>query len=107
MIDRVDEHVRQFNAAVESGEWGPFVDRFAADASMEFVNVPTGPYLGRAAIAAAYRDSPPDDTLAVREVRSDGDVDTVAVDWTRGGAGVMTLEWTAAGLVGRLVVEFT
>lgn len=106
MAERAREHLRHFNAAVRSGDWAAFAERFAVDARMEFVNVPTGPYVGRAAIAVAYRDNPPDDTLAIRTVCSDGDVDTVAFDWTRGGAGVMTLKWTPAGLVEHLVIEF-
>ena len=106
MADRAHEHVARFNAAVRSGDWTAFATGFAVDARMEFVNVPTGPFVGRTAIAAAYRDHPPDDTVEVRSVGSDGAEDVVEFDWTHGGAGVMALTWTPGGLVSRLVVEF-
>lgn len=106
MADRVAEHVARFNAAVRTGEWDDLVAGFAADARLEFVGVPAGPYAGRAAIAAAYRDRPPDDTMSVRRSRTDGAVEVVDFEWTRGGGGVMTLAWTPDGLLERLVVEF-
>jgi steroid Delta-isomerase len=104
--DRAKEHAERFNAAVRSGDWAAFADGFAVDARMEFVNVPAGPFVGQTAIAAAYRDNPPEDTLEVRSVSSDDDLDVIEFDWTRGGAGVMALTWTPGGLVSRLVVEF-
>ena len=59
----VDDHIRVFNAAVLSQDWSAFVARFTDDAVVEFVGVPAGPYVGRDAIAAAYQQSPPDDTI--------------------------------------------
>jgi len=73
---------------------------------MEFVGVPAGPFQGRDEIAAAYRDSPPDDTMAVRSVDPGGTSDVVRFAWTAGGSGTMTLEWTPDGLVRELVVVF-
>ncbi len=106
VVDRVADHVAAFNAAIESGDWRGFSARFAGDAQLDFVAVPVGPFDGRAAIAAAYLDNPPDDTMVVRSVDS-GDVsDVVGFAWTRGGTGTMTLEWTPDGLVRRLVVAF-
>ena len=86
---RAAAHVARFNAAVESGDWDEFVASFADDAVLEFVNVPAGPYRGRSEIAAAYRDNPPDDTIAVRSVRSSGQRDEVSFEWSRGGAGLL------------------
>lgn len=57
--DRVQEHVAAFNAAVGSGDWETFADRFAPDATTEFMGVPAGPFLGRAEIARAYAEQPP------------------------------------------------
>ena len=98
-------HVEAFNAAVRSGDWSAFVATFSADAVMTFVGVPAGPYRGREAIAAAYASTPPDDTLTVREVTTDGDVDTLAFDWDAGGSGTMRLRWDGASLA-ELVVAF-
>jgi steroid Delta-isomerase len=104
--DRAQQYAARFNEAVRSGDWTAFAAGFAFGAWMEFVNVPTGPFVGRAAIAAAYRANPPDDTVEVRAISSDGLVDVIEFDWTRGGAGVLALTWTPGGLVERLVIEF-
>jgi hypothetical protein len=106
MADRVVEHMAAFNAAVTSGEWTEFVQRFAESARMEFSGVPAGPYDGREAIAAAYRSDPPDDTMEVLDVRSTDWTDTARFQWSRGGTGTLWLAWTAGGLVSRLVVDF-
>jgi steroid Delta-isomerase len=53
MIDAA-AHVAAFNAAVATGDWDPFADRFADDATLAFVGPPVGPFEGREAIAAAY-----------------------------------------------------
>jgi ketosteroid isomerase-like protein len=57
--DRITQHVAAFNAAVRSGGWAAFADRFTPGATMAFTAVPAGPFAGRAAIARAYADQPP------------------------------------------------
>jgi hypothetical protein len=59
----LQEHVERFNAGVRSGDFGPFSELFADDATFEFVGVPVGPFHGRRAIAAAYQEMPPDDQI--------------------------------------------
>lgn len=49
-----DAHVAAFNDAVRSGSWAAFAGRFAVDATLTFVGPPVGPFVGRAAILAAY-----------------------------------------------------
>jgi drug/metabolite transporter (DMT)-like permease len=72
----LDDHVARFNAGVRTGDWGPMVERFGDEAQMEFRGVPVGPFVGRAAIAAAYREQPPDDELRVLEQRqTDGRIE--------------------------------
>ncbi len=102
---RVSEHTAAFNAAVRSGEWHAFADRFAPDATMHFTDVPAGPFVGRPAIARAYAEQPPTDTMTVDDVESDGAVDTVRFTWTSGGTGIMRLAWQGR-LVSRLDVSF-
>jgi steroid delta-isomerase len=70
------------------------------DATMRFFGVPAGPFAGRAAIALAYAEQPPTDTLTIRDVDSTGDVDTAFFAWSAGGGGVMRLTWE-----GRLVAD--
>jgi drug/metabolite transporter (DMT)-like permease len=65
----LDEHVARFNAGVRTGDWGAMVERFGEEAEMEFRGIPVGPFVGRAAIAEAYREQPPDDELRVLEQR--------------------------------------
>ena len=69
MSDLLHDHVERFNAGVRTGDWAPMVERFGENAEMEFHGVPVGPFVGRAAIAAAYREQPPDDELRVLEQR--------------------------------------
>lgn len=106
MSSRIDAHVAAFNDAVRSSEWDAFAARFAQDARMEFIGVPVPPCTGRAAIAAAYQDDPPQDTMRVDGTSQDGSVDVVRFAWSRGGTGTMRLSWTGAGLVATLSVSF-
>ena len=105
MSDRVRRHVAAFNTAVESGDWSDFATRFTEGARMTFVGVPAGPFAGRDAIARAYEQQPPTDTMSVVEVRADGDREVVAFRWSAGGTGTMRLTW-ADDLVADLEVSF-
>ena len=60
-----EAHCSLFNESVRTGAWKPFVATFTDDARMAFTNVPVGPYVGRDAIAAAYAENPPDDTMTI------------------------------------------
>jgi hypothetical protein len=71
--DLVERHVEDFNHGVRSGDFAPMLRRFADDAELVFEGVPSGPYVGKEAIVAAYRDQPPDDRIAVESVRHEGD----------------------------------
>jgi steroid delta-isomerase len=63
------EHVERFNAGVRSGDWDPMLEGFGDAAEMEFRGIPVGPFLGKDAIAVAYREQPPDDEMRVLEER--------------------------------------
>jgi steroid delta-isomerase len=102
---RIKQHATAFNDAVQSGDWHSFADRFTPDATMRFVGVPVGPFLGRAAIAQAYAERPPTDTLTISRVDSIGAVDTVFFAWSAGGGGVMRLTWEGP-LVASLEITF-
>jgi steroid delta-isomerase len=103
--DRVRAHAEGFNAAVRAGDFTAFTTTFRQDAVMRFVGVPAGPYVGRDAIAAGYEAQPPDDTLTVLAVSSDGGTDEVRFAWDRGGTGTMIVRWED-GLVADLTVTF-
>ena len=66
------DHVARFNAGVRSGDFGPMVDGFTDDAELVFEGIPVGPFRGREAIAAAYREQPPDDEIELLDVAQDG-----------------------------------
>ena len=70
-LDLLTEHVERFNAGVRSGDFGPMLELFADDAALWFEDVPVGPFHGRVAIAAAYREQPPDDQIEVLDVEED------------------------------------
>jgi steroid Delta-isomerase len=104
----LDEHVKRFNAAVRSGDFGPMLENFADDATMAFEGVPVGPFAGRDAIVAAYREQPPDDELDVLDVRQDGDTVVAGCAWrrepdVRAGELRLTVE---SGRISRIVVTF-
>jgi steroid delta-isomerase len=104
----LDEHVERFNAGVRSGDFGPMLEPFADDAEMAFEGVPVGPFVGRDAIAQAYREQPPDDELDVLDVRRDGDTFIAGYAWRRRPdkrAGELRLTVDGA-LITRLVVTF-
>jgi hypothetical protein len=100
-----EEHVAAFNAAVRSADFTEFVRRFHPEAVMTFVGPPVGPFTGRAEIAAAYAAQPPDDTMEIRSVRSEGDAELIAFRWSGGGTGTMRLR-RRDGLVAELTVIF-
>jgi steroid Delta-isomerase len=102
----VQAHIDQFNHAVRTGEWAPFVSTFAPDAVMRFSGVPYGPYTGIKEIAEAYRTQPPDDTMTVTGVTTRASDTAVATfTWDAGGGGSMTFRWSA-GYVQELTVVF-
>ncbi len=93
---------------MRTGDWGPMLERFGEDAEMEFRGVPVGPFAGRAAIAAAYREQPPDDELHVLEQRQvDGRIEAryawLAEPDVAAGEIFLTPD---NGEIGKLVVTF-
>ena len=102
------DHVARFNAGVRSGDFGPMLEAFAGDAEMAFEGVPVGPFRGRGAIAAAYRERPPDDELEVLDAREEGPLVVAAYAWrAEPGVPAGELRLTREGdLIRRLVVTF-
>jgi hypothetical protein len=75
---------------------------------MEFRGVPVGPFVGRDAIAAAYREQPPDDELRLLEERRvDGRIEAryawLAEPHVAAGELILTPE---DGSIRKLVVTF-
>jgi len=104
----LDDHVDRFNLGVRSGDWGPMVDGFHDDAEMEFRGVPVGPFMGRDAIATAYREQPPDDELRVLEQRQVDGVVQARYAWLNEpdvAAGEMFLT-PEDGTIRKLIVTF-
>jgi drug/metabolite transporter (DMT)-like permease len=108
MAGLLDDHVARFNAGVRTGRWDAMVGGFADDAEMEFRGVPVGPFVGRDAIAAAYREQPPDDELRVLEQRRVNGRIEARYAWLAEpdvAAGELLLT-PADGGIGKLVVTF-
>jgi steroid Delta-isomerase len=101
-VSRLADHVEAFNEAVITGDWTTFTHRFAADATMTFIDVPGGQFDGRDAIAEAYRTNPPPETMSVVEEADD----FARFRWAGGGTGAMSLAWAPNGAVRALVVRF-
>lgn len=98
-------HVARFNTAVTTGDWAVFLAALHPDAVMAFIGPPAGPFRGREAIAAAYAAQPPDDTIEIHGVRSDGSRDVITFAWSRGGTGTLTL-LRRDGLVAEMTIAF-
>ena len=108
-VSLLDEHVERFNAGVRSGDFGPMIAAFAENAELHFEGVPVGPFVGRDAIDAAYRQQPPDDEVEILgvEERDDGVV-VARYAWLREEgrpAGEMRLT-PREGQIEKLVVTF-
>lgn len=105
-MSRTTDHVDAFNHAVTTGDWTTFADRFAEDGTMTFTNVPTGRFHGRPAIAAAYIENPPTETMTLVDNTTDGSADVARFRWATGGAGTMHLTRTPTGAVATLTITF-
>jgi len=107
-LELLAEHVERFNGGVRSGDFGPMLELFADGAVLEFEGVPVGPFSGRDAIAAAYRDQPPDDRIEVLEASEHGEEVRARYAWLRDeGRAAGDLRLTRAGdRIARLVVTF-
>jgi len=98
-------YVERFNEGVRTGDFAGLVELYAEDGELAFEGVPVGPFRGRAAIAEAYRDRPPDDELRVTAVEERPGAMVARFDWLRGGSGTMRLELDGDA-IRRLTVSF-
>jgi hypothetical protein len=88
------DHVERFNEGIRSGDFEPMLAGFAPDAELVFEGVPVGPFVGRDAIAEAYRTRPPTD-----EVR------LLGAPWVEDGALVVDYAWASEGTrAGRMLL---
>jgi glycine cleavage system aminomethyltransferase T len=81
---------------------------FAEDAEMRFEGVLVGPFIGRDAIAAAYRDQPPDDEVELFATEERDGAIVARYAWLRDGgkqAGEMRLT-PRGGRIQKLIVTF-
>jgi len=100
-------HIDSFNDAVRSGDFSVMLERFAPDAELSFEGLPVGPFAGKAAIARAYEQQPPDDTIELLDVAGDDPV-VGRYSWSRdeGAQSGRMLLYERDGLIERLVVTF-
>jgi len=108
-MDLIAEHVTRFNAGVRSGDYGPMLEQFTDDAELAFEGVGVGPFVGRGAIANAYRLQPPDDELDLLEVSEIPDGGVVAGYAWRARPSVRAGEMRfrlREGRISQLVVTF-
>jgi hypothetical protein len=121
-MTRAADHVEAFNHAVTTGDWPTFAARFAEDARMSFPDLPIGPYYGRAAIAQAYRDNPPTETMTILAAPDSfvldlsgtglsgtglsGTDDEIRFQWSSGPTGTMHITWTPTAQIATLTISF-
>ncbi len=107
-FDLLERHGRLFNEAIWTGDWGPMLEHFTDDAELVFVGIPIGPFRGRDAIAAAYRDRPPADEIVISRPRREESDLVMDYAWKaapRVRAGEMRFA-VHDGRISRLVVTF-
>ncbi|MDQ3777879.1 MAG: nuclear transport factor 2 family protein [Actinomycetota bacterium] len=97
----LEEHVERFNRGVRSGDFAEMVSFFAADAELVFQGIPVGPFVGRDAIADAYREQPPDDEIVL--LRDDGTYAWASEPEVPAGQMFLTAR---DGEIGRLVIRY-
>jgi steroid delta-isomerase len=107
-VDFLYEYVARHNEGVRSGEWKVLVNCFADDAVLEFEGVPVGPFAGREAIAAAYRERPPDDEVRILGAEEEGETVVARYSWSvapeaQAGRSLLTRD---GDKIARLVVTF-
>jgi steroid delta-isomerase len=108
LSELLHDHVDRFNAGVRSGDWDSMLAGFEDEAEMEFRGIPIGPFVGKEAIAAAYREQPPDDEMRVLEEREAGGRVEARYAWLAEpdvAAGEMFLT-ADGGAIRKLVVTF-
>jgi len=104
----LEQHVARFNQGVRTGDFTQMVAEFAEDAELHFEGVPVGPFVGRDAIDAAYREQPPDDEVEILGSEERDGVIVARYAWLREDgrqAGEMRLT-PRDGQIGKLVVTF-
>ncbi len=106
-VDLLYEYIGRHNEGVRSGDWEALAECFAEDAVLEFDGAAVGPLAGRDAIAAAYRERPPDDEVRILEVEEKGDTVVAGYAWSvapERPAGSLTMT-RRADRIERLVVR--
>jgi hypothetical protein len=104
----LDEHIRRFNEGVRTGDFTRMAAAFADNAEMHFEGVPAGPFVGREAISAAYRDRPPDDEVEIFDPEERDGLIVARYGWRRDEgrqAGEMRIS-QRNGQIQKLVVTF-
>jgi RimJ/RimL family protein N-acetyltransferase len=102
------DYVTVHNECVRTGDWVPLGDWFAGDAELVFEGVPVGPFNGRAEIAAAYDERPPDDEVVVFSARVEDSRVVASYGWLRepGKQAGRMLVTPRSGKIQKLVVTF-
>jgi RimJ/RimL family protein N-acetyltransferase len=102
------DYLGDFNECVRTGDWSQLEPWFAEDGELAFEGVPVGPFVGRDAIAAAYRERPPDDQLVTFRAE-DRDNEVIALYGWLAAPGAVSgrIVLTPTGeRIGRLRVTF-
>jgi steroid Delta-isomerase len=106
----LEKHVALLNRGVENGNFLEMISRFTDDAVMRFEGVAVGPFIGKEAIASAYRNRPPDDKIVILSEKQAYDPYSIIAEYTwskspRVRAGEMKIALRGQ-LISELVVTF-
>lgn len=107
-LDLLRRHIANFNAGVRAGDFSAMVDEFTPDAEMTFTGIPVGPFQGRAEIALAYAEQPPDDAIRLLRCGWDGSSAFAEYAWaSRPGAIAGRMDLVFEGnLIQRMTITY-
>src|SRR5262245_23557866 len=106
-IELLRAYVARHNEGVRSGNFASLIELFTVDAEMRFEGISIGPFVGRAAIGAAFAERPPSAALYVSDILGRPAGATAQYAWSTHPAriaGRVTLT-QKDGLIDRLLIE--
>lgn len=59
----IEEYIRRHNFGVRTRNFAPLLELFDEHAELHFRGIPLGPFHGRALVARAFAEYPPDDEI--------------------------------------------
>lgn len=103
----IEQYAATHNYGVRTGDFARLAALLHPAAEFVFFNIPAGPFIGRAAITAAFAAQPPTDELRLTDIAVSGTEQRAAYGWRRAphvAEGVLIIR-VREGLIERIEVR--